>query len=235
MPFPGIPADALAALDEPSPAVLARLEDALRPLDEELATLPRLLEYGRLILAGNTVASLTGAKNWTDLAEAHLEDCLRAAAAMPESSRLLADWGSGAGFPGLVWAIARPRWTVHLIERNVKKAGFLREVCTRLRMANTRIHPRQLHEVLPTIFPKPDTLVARAVEPLATLLGRLEGERDLQQPLLWMAGPAWQAEFDALPAERRALWSAQVLTRYALAPGRGERLLVQFTRVPPPA
>lgn len=235
MPFPGIPAAALDALDEPSPAVRARLEDALRPLDPELAALPRLLEFGRLILAGNTVASLTGAKNWTDLAEAHFEDCLRAAAAVPDSARLLADWGSGAGLPGLVWAIARPRWTVHLIERNVKKAGFLRDACTRLQMPNTRVHARQLHEVLHDLFPPPDTLVARAVEPLPALLGRLEGERDPRQPLLWMAGPAWQAEFDGLPAERRARWSAALLSRYALAPGRGERMLVQFTRAGLPA
>lgn len=230
MPFPGIPAAALDALDQPSPAARARLEEALRPLDPDLATLPALLEYGRLILAGNTVASLTGAKNWTDLIEAHFEDCLRAAALVPDSSRLIVDWGAGAGFPGLVWAIARPRWTVFLIERNVKKAGFLREVCRHLNLPNARVHPLQLSEVLPGLYPRPDTLVARAVEPLPALLGRLEGGAPPRQPLLWMAGPGWQADFDALPAERRALWSAQVLGRYALAPGRGERMLVQFTR-----
>jgi 16S rRNA G527 N7-methylase RsmG len=234
MPFPGIPAAALAALDEPSPAVRTRLEEALRPLDPELAALPGLLEYGRLILAGNTVASLTGAKNWTDLVEAHVEDCLRAAALVPDRLRLLVDWGAGAGFPGLVWAIAQPRWTVFLIERNVKKAGFLREVCRHLNLPNARVHPRQLQEVLPGLYPRPDALVARAVEPLPALLGRLEGGSPLRQPLLWMAGPGWQADFDALPADRRAMWLVEVLGRYALAPGRGERMLVQFTRTEPP-
>ena len=44
--------------------------------------------------------------------------------------KLWADLGSGGGFPGVVLACAlaeTPGATVHLVERNAKKAAFLRE------------------------------------------------------------------------------------------------------------
>src|SRR5260370_35683554 len=39
----------------------------------------------------------------------------------------IADFGSGAGFPGVPVAILRPGWTVALIESHQRKAVFLRE------------------------------------------------------------------------------------------------------------
>ena len=42
----------------------------------------------------------------------------------------IADIGSGAGFPGLVWKILRPRLEITLFERKQKTATFLsREIC----------------------------------------------------------------------------------------------------------
>jgi 16S rRNA (guanine527-N7)-methyltransferase len=230
MPFPGIPAEALSALAEPSVATQARLTEALRDSKAPPDAAARVLEYARLLLAANTSTNLTGARGWDDLVEAHLEDTLRALALVPPRARVLADWGSGAGLPGLVWALVRPEWNLHLVERNEKKAGFLREVAQRLAARNVQVHARQLHEILGVLVPRADAIVARAVEPLPALLARLAGERVPRIPLLWMAGPGWEGEFDALPPARRAHWRAEPLGRYALATGRGERALVRFTR-----
>ncbi len=230
MPFPGIPAEALSALAEPSVATQARLTEALRGCGAPAGAEARVLEYARLLLAANTATNLTGARGWDDLVEAHLEDSLRALAWVPPAARVVADWGSGAGLPGLVWALARPEWTLHLVERNEKKAGFLREAAQRLHARNVQVHARQLHEVLGALAPRADAVVARAVERLPALLARLAGERAPRIPLLWMAGPGWEGEFAALPQARRVLWRAEALGRYALAAGRGERALVRFTR-----
>lgn len=44
---------------------------------------------------------------------------------VPESARSLVDVGSGAGFPGAVFALLRPGCAVTLVERLQKRVGFL--------------------------------------------------------------------------------------------------------------
>jgi len=51
----------------------------------------------------------------------------------------IVDIGSGAGFPGIPLAIAKQEWNFILIERNKKKAEFLRKVKRELELNNVRI------------------------------------------------------------------------------------------------
>ncbi|HEV2757160.1 MAG TPA: 16S rRNA (guanine(527)-N(7))-methyltransferase RsmG [Actinomycetota bacterium] len=70
------------------------------------------------------------------LEERHIEDSLRAAPLLDElPDGPCADIGSGAGFPGIPLAIARPerRWT--LIEPRHRRAAFLEEVVRELGLA----------------------------------------------------------------------------------------------------
>lgn len=57
--------------------------------------------------------------------------------ASPPASGCIVDIGTGGGFPGVVLAICRPRWPVHLIEPTRKKALFL-ERATR-NLASVRV------------------------------------------------------------------------------------------------
>jgi 16S rRNA (guanine527-N7)-methyltransferase len=80
------------------------------------------------------------------------------------------DLGSGAGFPGLVVAIARPETAMTLVESNRKKAAFLVQAAAECRV-RVRVEPRRA-EFLPAIpF---DTVSARAVAPLERLLDLAE-------------------------------------------------------------
>lgn len=60
-----------------------------------------------------------------DVVERHYAESLAAVDLLPPEGRLV-DIGSGAGFPGLVLAAARPELEVCLFERRQKKAAFLR-------------------------------------------------------------------------------------------------------------
>jgi len=226
MPFAGIPDEALTALQVPTPALEERLAAAIQCAGADAEGLARVLEYGRLLLAANTRTNLTGARDWYDLIECHLEDCVRALALVPAEYTRLADWGSGGGLPGLVWASLRPAWSLHLCERNGKKAAFLEEAARRLALGGVRVHLRQFQEVVKEIRPAPQAVVARAVEPLARMLPKLAATR---LPLLWMAGPSGEQEFWALPEAMRARWRIETLGTYALAEGRGARALLRIT------
>ncbi|MCE2390294.1 MAG: 16S rRNA (guanine(527)-N(7))-methyltransferase RsmG [Proteobacteria bacterium] len=57
----------------------------------------------------------------------HVEDSLAAAPHLPEGARV-ADLGSGAGFPGIPLAVARPDLQLLLVEIRERRAHFLRHV-----------------------------------------------------------------------------------------------------------
>ena len=50
----------------------------------------------------------------------------------------LLDVGSGAGFPGMVIAIARPLWSVTLLDSMAKRVRFLDDVVTGVPITNVR-------------------------------------------------------------------------------------------------
>jgi 16S rRNA (guanine527-N7)-methyltransferase len=221
----------LAQLTTPPEATVEALREAVSAFaDPPDAPLAEILEYGALLLAANTVVNLTGARDWKTLVEAHLVDCVLAAAALPEDSRTVLDLGSGGGLPGLVWAALFPGRHFHLCERNGKKAAFLDEAAVRLGMLHVDVHARQGEEVLPRADPRVDLVSARAVAPLARLLPRLaRGSLPLRR-LLVMAGPHGEEEFAALGAEARGPWKLLESRSYALAAERGVRTTLLLAR-----
>jgi len=224
-PFPGIPAGAPAAAGDPDPLDLGLLREALLPLaDPPEAPLARLVDYGRLLLAANTRTNLTGARTWERLLPGHLLDSVRAAAFVPDDARFLADWGSGPGLPGIVWAILFPEKRILLVERNGKKAAFLREALLRLELFQAEV----LHgagEEHRKAFDPAGLLVARAVEKPARLLERLRRHRIPHALLFLMLGPGGESEWRALSEGAGKAWALSALHRYELGPGQGIRTL----------
>lgn len=225
MPFPGIPEDVLAALEDPNPLDLGALRAAVQACaDPPDAPLTGLLTYGRLLLAAGHVANLCGARDWRALIEHHLIDCALAAAYVPEDALTIADWGSGGGLPGLAWAILMPEKELLLCERTGKKAAFLREAALRLDLTNVEVLSGQAEERLRELPDAPDLIVARAVEPLPRLLGRLRRARLHLRALFLMAGPSFERDWDALGPEVRRSWGLAARHRYALG-AAGERVV----------
>jgi 16S rRNA (guanine527-N7)-methyltransferase len=71
----------------------------------------------------------------------HVLDCLAAAAALarrrgPADRRRLLDVGSGAGLPGLVFAVAMPDTVVVCVDRVGKKAAFVTHAATTIGAGN---------------------------------------------------------------------------------------------------
>lgn len=229
VPFPGIPERALAELEDPDPLALGALRAALSPLaDPPDVALRILVDYGRLLLAANTIVNLTGARDWRELIENHFVDCLRAAAFVPEDARILADWGSGGGLPGLVWAAAMPEKELLLLERTGKKADFLTAAVRRLELQNAAVIRGAAEEALRRA--SVDLIVARAVGPLPRLLFQLRRHRLRHGVLFVMAGPRWERDWEGLPAPERASWALAARHRYALGEERGQRWVLVLKR-----
>lgn len=143
---------------------------ALTPVSRE--TEARLDRYVALLdqwqAKTNLVASSTLPEVWTR----HIADSLQLLALAPQA-RTWVDLGSGGGFPGVVLACAmaeQPGGMVHLVERNAKKAAFLREAL-RVSGASGTVHLADIGDYVDSCTAPVDCVTARAVAPLHTLLG----------------------------------------------------------------
>ena len=100
----------------------------------------RLNLYHDLLLDWNTRMDLTSVSQ-QDMARRHFVDSLlplSQQAYFPLNARLI-DVGTGAGFPGLALAAARPDLTVTLLEAQGKRCQFLRAVIDALQLKNARV------------------------------------------------------------------------------------------------
>ena len=166
----------MPANDAPREALARFLEE--RRIDPD-RTIESIEAYENLIRRWNARGNLVARGDLQRLRDRHVLDSL---ALLPWWSGDLADVGSGAGFPGVPLAIARPDSPVTLIERSERKARFLRQVAIELSLANVKVVEADvgrrdgLGSLDGRVF---DTVTARAVAPpgatwklLRVLLGR---------------------------------------------------------------
>jgi 16S rRNA (guanine527-N7)-methyltransferase len=139
----------------------------------------------------NLVASSTLPNLWTR----HISDSLQLLALAPEA-KVWVDLGSGGGFPGVVLACAlaeTPGAMVHLVERNTKKAAFLREAL-RITGAAGTVHLADIGDSVDSLRGPVDCVTARAVAPLHQLVGFAEPLMGKDAKALFLKGQDVEAE-----------------------------------------
>ena len=87
----------------------------------------RIESHHALLLKWNRKLNLTRIRDVREAAELHYGESLLAGLELPQGAQRIADLGSGGGFPGIPVAILRPDCQVTLVERDQRKAVFLRE------------------------------------------------------------------------------------------------------------
>ena len=104
----------------------------------DAAALDRAIDHLHLIAKWNRVHNLTAVREPEQMVVVHLLDSL---SLLPHlgGARTVIDVGSGAGFPGIPIAIARPDLQVTLLDSSHKKGTFLEQARTELRLANLRV------------------------------------------------------------------------------------------------
>ncbi|HVE73982.1 MAG TPA: 16S rRNA (guanine(527)-N(7))-methyltransferase RsmG [Mycobacteriales bacterium] len=128
-----------------------------------------VLEHFAALLAGPGVErGLLGPREVERLWDRHLLNCA-AVTELVGSGQTVIDLGSGAGLPGLVLAAQRPDLTVVLVEPMQRRVDFLLEAVEALGLESVRVL-RGRAESLTTAV-SADVVVARAVAPLAKLIG----------------------------------------------------------------
>lgn len=199
------------------------LDDGIRALG--LALPPdaqaQLLAYMALLEKWNRVYNLTAIRERRKLVTHHLLDSL---AVVPHlHGRAVLDVGTGAGLPGIPLAIARPDWSITLLDSNLKKMAFVTQVIAALKLGNAE-PSRERVEAWQT-SQRFDVVISRAFADLADFV-RLAGH--LVAPggrLVAMKGLHPFEEIAQLPTGTRV----ESVIRLEVPGLEGERHLVVLT------
>ncbi len=113
--------------------------------------------------------SLTATRSAHEIASRHICDSFSVVPWLAAGVSV-ADLGSGAGFPGVPLAVARPDLRVLLVEPRRKRANFLREVVRRCRLANTVVVEERAEDFAAGNPECVDVTVSRAVWALTDFL-----------------------------------------------------------------
>ena len=126
--------------------------------------LPLAERYVESLATDGVVRGLIGPREVPRLWDRHI---LNSAVVVPRVAEgaSVADVGTGAGLPGLVWAIARPDLKITLIEPLLRRTTYLEEITNELGLTNVRVIRGRADEVHEEF----DVVTARAVAGLEKL------------------------------------------------------------------
>jgi len=141
-------------------ANIARLLQPFIQLDE--MRLAAISKYIDLLLKWNARINLTAIRAPEEVVQRHFGESLFAASHLlaEKSVKTAIDLGSGAGFPGVPFALLAPEVEITLIEASQKKSTFLKELIYLLGLKNVKVFSGRAESYLQM----GDLVMLRAVE-----------------------------------------------------------------------
>lgn len=148
-------------------------------------------KYKEHLFKWNKIHNMTGVKDENSVDE-FIYDAVFPISFLPSADTLL-DIGTGAGFPGMILALALPDTKVTLVEPLTKRASFLQFIKADLGLDNVRVVKKRVEEMDSEIF---DIITSRAVTDTQMLLNLSKNFRDENSKLLFYKGEQVYDEVD---------------------------------------
>jgi 16S rRNA (guanine527-N7)-methyltransferase len=218
-----------------SEALLSGAAELGLPLPE--ADLAAYRAHYALLQEHNPRAGLTSLTDPVEIALKHYLDsltCLLLRDLAPGEH--VADLGSGAGFPGLVLAIARPTTHFTLVDSSTKRTSFLRAAADSLNLRNATVLTTRAETLGrdPAHRERYDLVLSRALAPLPVLLEYSLPLARLGRHVLAMKGPEADAELAASDRALSLLGGRLTQIRHLALPlSFGSRTLLLFEKTDP--
>ena len=197
---------------------------ALMPVSRE--TEQRLDRFVALLEEWQAKTNLVAPSTVPNLWTRHIADSLQLLPLAP-SAKIWMDLGSGGGFPGIVLACALADIsgaTVHLVERNAKKAAFLREAL-RVTAAPGIVHLSDIEDTVDRFAGRIDCVTARALAPLHQLIGFAEPLVTMGAKALFLKGQDVEVEL----TEATKYWNVEPHLHSSRTGGQG--WIVELERI----
>jgi len=124
----------------------------------------RMERHLALVEKWNRVHNLTAVREASQMVVVHVLDSLTLLPHLGAAKRVV-DVGTGAGFPGIPLAIARPDVSFTLLDSSHKKCSFLEQARAELGLANVEVACERVEQFRPAV--RFDTVVSRAFAELS--------------------------------------------------------------------
>lgn len=158
-------------------------------------TLMQLQQFYDLLLKWNKKTNLVSDKTIGEIWQRHVLDSAQLLLYMPNLNVKICDFGSGAGFPGLILSFCGIRKSI-LIESEQKKAVFLTEAA-KISTNKVIIYNNRIEQIKDLI--NIDFVVSRAMAPLDKLLDYISKSILINQKTvdcLFLKGKNYQEEIN---------------------------------------
>lgn len=198
------------------------LETALSVFGLEALTehqVEQLVKHYSMLCHWNRRINLTRIIEPEEAARLHYAESLFGARFIGDATSLL-DIGSGAGFPAVPLAVARPDVRVTALEANKKKSLFLKEVKDELQLHNLDVVSARLEAIEWSSY---DFLTSRALDRAEIVLPEVVEQMSSRQRLMTYCAP------ELLTAIEQSLGSTLSVETHSI-PQSESRLIAIFSR-----
>ena len=158
-------------------------------------TITSLKKYEDILINANKTLNLIGKSTINDIWTRHFLDSVQVIDFIDKNDKTLIDIGSGAGFPGIVVALAAKDRNIpikiKLIEKSPKKTKFLKDLIAKLNL-NVEVHNQNV--LTEQIVFTDDVLVARAFKPLEIILELIHNKAKKWKKILIFLGKSGKEE-----------------------------------------
>ena len=138
------------------------------------------------------------------------------------------DFGSGNGFPGIVFGIMRPDLKFVLVERDRRKSEFLKHVAHSLELKNIDVFNGETRD-LPVQAVKYS--LSRAMSPMPRMLLETRDVVAEDGHLFLFKGEYWTGEFGNIPPLLFDFWNISVKSTYKLAKADILKFIIDCHRI----
>ena len=187
--------------------------------DFDKVTLAKLRKLHTELMKKNKTMDLISAKSAIVADALHFADSILASRIIMRSySKItsIADFGTGAGFPGLVLAIIYPHIQVTLIDGDQKKCEFLNHMVQALGVTNVKV-------IYTSIDKMPDDSFEFAIcRGFLSLTKTLLLARKIMKKgghIFHLKGEEWGVEVSEMPSQICSTWSPKLVGEYRLPVG----------------
>ena len=158
-------------------------------------TIISLKKYEDILIKENKTLNLVGKSTINDIWIRHFLDSVQVIDFIDKNNKTLVDLGSGAGFPGIVLAIAlkdrKIPMKIKLIEKSPKKIKFLKNIINQLEL-NVEAINQNILDVQKKFTD--DIFVARAFKPLEIILQLIHNKAENWKKIFIFLGKSGKDE-----------------------------------------
>jgi 16S rRNA (guanine527-N7)-methyltransferase len=173
----------------------------------------------------NKKLDLIPTKSEDNADEIHFADCIYAAQLAQEtlSRDVVYDIGSGSGMPGLVICCLNPKQKIKLVEKDSRKAEFLKFMVKKMEFKNAEVLVSRIEE-LPANSIRIG--ICRSFQPIGKSLLVCRKQFAVSSEFLHIKGPEWSTEIVDTPSQIIGIWDPKLYASYQLPLLNSERYIV---------